>query len=104
MKVDTPTQNEESTRKHGYSLEAVDVTGTNSVEVRGVAPSIPTRDITGVFASELNLSSDVAWMLRSDRTGSILDEETPIGEQVESGSRVVLTPKTHLGGNHDLDQ
>ena len=85
--------------KDGIVLEAVDVTGTNMVTARRVNPSTPVQALTGALASRMQLP-EVPWMLRSDRTGSFLDEDRSIGDQIEeSGPRVVLTPKTHLGAN-----
>jgi hypothetical protein len=44
------------------------------------------------------LPGNVPWALRDEATGAYLDEEKPIGAQIETGSKVTLTPKTHLGG------
>ena len=90
-----PTRSEES----DFSFEAVDVTGTHSLDARDIKPSTPAGVIADAVASRMQLPSNVPWMLRSDRTGAFLDEESPIGEQIDTGSRVVVTPKTHLGEN-----
>ena len=83
--------------EEGLVVEAVDVTGTHVVKARNVNPAIPAEALAGAFASRMQLAK-VPWMLRSDRTGAYLDEEKSIGEQVEeAGTRVVITPKTHLG-------
>ena len=95
--METVTLKKEESVEDDYYLLAVDVTGTNIVEGRNIRPTMPTRELAGMFASKMALA-DVPWMLRSDETGAFLDEEAPIGDQVATGSRVVLTPKTHLGG------
>ena len=78
-------------------LEVVDVTATQEVQARGVERSTPAGSVAQALAARMALPKNVPWTLRHDRTGAILDEESPIGEQVETGSRVVLTPKSHLG-------
>jgi len=81
-----------------YELEAVDITGTNVVTMSKVDPSITAHHLAGVLASRLNLPTNTAWMLRNDRSGGFLSENEPIRDQVaQTGDRVVLSPKTHLG-------
>ena len=98
--MSTVTLEKTGTGDHDYFLEAVDVTGTNVVEGR-INPAINTKELTGLYASRMQLPTNVPWMLRSDRTGAFLDEDASIGDQVETGSRVVMTPKTHLGSGND---
>jgi hypothetical protein len=40
----------------------------------------------------------VPWVLRDEASGAFLDEGRAIGEQLRPGSKVTVTPKTHLGG------
>ncbi|NIP94932.1 MAG: hypothetical protein GWO24_16400 [Akkermansiaceae bacterium] len=79
-------------------LDVIDVTASREVQARGVEHTTPAGSVARALAARMALPNDVPWALRHDRTGVILDEESPIGEQVETGSRVVLTPKSHLGG------
>jgi len=88
---------ENLTNTSTLDLEAVDVTNTRSLNARGVQYSTPVRAVTRAFAARMDLPGNVPWALRNDRTGAILDEERPIGEEIESGARVVLTPRSHLG-------
>lgn len=78
-------------------FEATDVTGSVAYQARGMRPGTPVSTVAAALASRMQLPADVPWTLRSDRTGALLDEDIPIGDQIESGSRVVMTPKSHLG-------
>ena len=91
---DTPETEREDA---DFRLHANDVTGTVSLDARDIQPSAPAGMIAEAMASRMQLPSNVPWMLRSDRTGAFLEEDQPIGDQIETGSRVVVTPKTHLG-------
>jgi hypothetical protein len=78
-------------------LEARDVTGTHVLEARNVQRSTPTGALASSLAARMALPRNVPWMLRDDVSGAVLDEAKPIGEQIESGAKVVLSPKAHLG-------
>ena len=81
----------------GFEFEAIDVTGTITLRARGMKPSTPAGTAAHALASRMQLPNNVPWMLRSDDTGAFLTEEGAIGDQIETGDRVVVTPKTHLG-------
>ena len=49
------------------------------------------------LAVRMGLPQNVPWTLRDDRSGLYLEEEIEIGRQVEPGSKLTVTPKTHLG-------
>ena len=52
----------------------------------------------GVLADQMMLPANVpAYALRSERLGRYLEDEVSIGDQVEEGEEVTVTPKTHLG-------
>jgi len=50
-----------------------------------------------MIVSLMSLPADVPWALRDDGSSAYLDSERPIGDQIEPGARVTITPKTHLG-------
>jgi hypothetical protein len=79
------------------SLSVHDVTGTVSLEKENIQGSLPVSAVASSLASEMQLPENVPWGLRSDQTSEFLDDEKPISEQIESGTRVTVTPKTHLG-------
>jgi hypothetical protein len=78
-------------------FEARDVTGTHVLEARNVQPATPARAVAAALASRMALPQNVPWILRDAATGGVLDDETPVGDQIESGAKVVLSPKAHLG-------
>jgi hypothetical protein len=81
----------------GFSLDAIDVTGTVRLRSRDVHPGTPASVAAEAIAARMQLPSNVPWALRSDRTGAFLDDDGPIGEQLDPGEQVVVTPKAHLG-------
>ena len=79
------------------SLSAQDVTGTISLEKENIQGSLPVSAVASSLVSEMQLPENVPWGLRNDQTSEFLDDEKSIGEQIESGNSVTVTPKTHLG-------
>jgi hypothetical protein len=78
-------------------VHAVNVTGSQEIPIE-VGPSLSVRSVTDAIAHRMALPTDVAWSLRDDRSSAYLDDEGAIGDQIAPGSRVVITPKSHLGG------
>ena len=81
-----------------FNFEARDVTGTHVIEARNVQCSTPAGAVANALASRMALPLNVPWIMRNDSTGAVLEEEKPIGDQIESGAKVVLSPRAHLGG------
>jgi hypothetical protein len=79
------------------SFSAHDVTGTILLEKENIQGSIPVSAVASSLASEMQLPENVPWGLRNDETSEFLDDEKAISEQIESGTSVTVTPKTHLG-------
>jgi len=79
------------------SFLAGTVTGSQELPVEFGA-RLPVRAVADSLAHRMSLPGDVAWALRDDRSSQYLDDDRPIGDQVEPGSHVTITPKTHLGG------
>ena len=80
-------------------FEAADVTGTHRVQVDDVACGLPAGAVAKALASRMSLPENVPWGLRDDANSALLDDEKPIGEQVDRATdvRLTVTPKTHLG-------
>ena len=78
------------------SLELSDVTGTHSVVASNVQHSLPAGAVARAVANRFSLPENVPWSLHNDR-GSFLDDETPIGDQVTTGTKLWVSPKAHLG-------
>ena len=77
------------------SFEATDVTGLHTATAN-VQRSLPASAVVDSLVREMSLPQNVPYALRDDSTGSFLDDDEAIGDQMTEGS-VTLTPKTHLG-------
>jgi hypothetical protein len=77
------------------SFRATNITGTRELPLE-VRRDLSVSDVTNSLAEMMGLPDDVAWALRADR-GEFLDESRSIGESLEPGANVTLTPRTHLG-------
>ncbi len=95
----SPTSTKAAEPRDGGSFffHTRDVTGTHSLEARGVQRSTPTAAVARALAARMSLPQNVAWSLRDDASGAYLDEEQPIGDQIETGAKVSLVPRVHLG-------
>lgn len=78
------------------SLHVTDVTGTRDLPVE-VQRGLPAGEVARSLASRMQLDGSVPWALRDDRSCTYLDDERPIGDQLEPEAQATLTPKTHLG-------
>jgi hypothetical protein len=102
MKALTPAPAKSAARNAGrrgttLHFEARDVTGTHVIEARNVQAATPAGAVAAALASRMALPSTVPWMIRDNETGAVLADEEPIGDQIEAGAKVVLSPKAHLG-------
>lgn len=77
-------------------LRAVDVTGTHEARAADVQRGMPAGELAHTLAARMTLPLSVPWTLHNTQ-GAFLDDRRPIGEQVEPGETVTLSPKTHLG-------
>ncbi len=77
------------------ALRASNVTGTRELPL-DVRRDLSVGDVTSSLVGLMSLPDDVAWALRADR-GEFLDESSPIGDALQPGAHVTLTPRTHLG-------
>ena len=79
-----------------FSIRARNVMGTQELPLE-VDRGLPAGDLTRSIVDLMALPEDVVWDLRDDRSCAFLDESRSIGDQVETGARLTVTPKTHLG-------
>ncbi len=77
-------------------LELSDVTGTHQISADDVQPDVPAGALASAVASRMSLPDNVPWALHTD-DGAFLREDQRIGDQVRSGDRLWVSPKTHLG-------
>jgi hypothetical protein len=88
----------------GFQFDVSDVTGTHNLSVtlggdgRGLQHDLSAADVARALAARMALPDNVPWVLRDEASGAFLDEGRAIGEQLRPGSKVTVTPKTHLGG------
>lgn len=75
---------------------ASNVTGTQESEFE-VDPRLSAGSAAESIQARMGLPDDVSWALRDARSSAYLDESRPIGDQIEPGARVTITPRTHLG-------
>ena len=80
-----------------FTLEAVDITGTQRVVAEDIQRSLPAESVARALAARMALPQNVPWALRDDTTSAYLDDRSPIGEQLAPGAQVTVVPKTHLG-------
>src|SRR5436189_4793638 len=80
-----------------FSFEAADVTGMHRVVANDVQRSLPAGAVAKALAARMALPENVPWALRDEQTSAYLDDNKPIGEQLQLGAKVTVTPKTHLG-------
>jgi len=102
MKALTPSPTKPAARSGvrrggAFHFEARDVTGTHVLQARGVSRATPASSVASALAARLALPRNVPWMIRDDSTGAVLEADKPIGDQIESGAKVVLSPQAHLG-------
>ena len=81
-------------------FHAANVTGTQDLPIE-VGRGLSVRSVTDSIAHRMALPSDVAWSFRDDGSSAYLDEDRPIGDQIEPGAHLTVTPKSHLGGGAD---
>ncbi len=75
-----------------------DVTGIRRMDVSDIQPSTAAGDVAAALAARLDLPTNVPWALRNSRTSGLLVDDRPIGEQLaQTGERVSVMPKAHLG-------
>lgn len=77
-------------------FSAQGVTGHQAIEVR-FQRATPANAVAESLAEMLGMPADVPWALRDDRSSVYLDDR-PIGDQIEPGAQITVTPRTHLGG------
>ena len=78
-----------------FTFRASNVTGTRELPIE-VRRNLRVGDVASSIADLMALPDDVTWSLRGDR-GQFLAEDAVIGDALEPGSHVTITPRTHLG-------
>jgi len=79
-----------------FSVFARNVMGTYVLPLE-IDRGVPVADLTRSIVEMMSLPDDCVWDLRDEGSSAFLDPSRPVGEQVEAGARLTVTPKTHLG-------
>jgi len=79
------------------SFSVSDVTGLRRMHFAGVDGHRLAGDVATSVALAMSLPTDVPWSLRDERRARMLDQEGPLGRQVDREAELVVIPKSHLG-------
>ena len=83
------------------AFHAANVTGTQQIPVE-FGRGLSVQSVTDSLVHRMSLPDDVSWSLRNDGSSAYLDDDLPIGDQVEAGDHLTITPKTHLAARGPL--
>lgn len=86
-----------SHRDPNLKLRIRDVTGMRQLDSVVVPRDATVETVARALADRMLLPETVAFTLRRDSNTELLSPERTIGEQVESGAELTLTPRAHLG-------
>ena len=79
-------------------VEVKDLTGQQTLNLKGVKPETPVADLIGLSMAHLSLPPSVEWLLRDDRTSRLLRHDQTIGEvSRESKADLAIQPDARLG-------
>src|SRR5262245_6472842 len=78
---------------------ATDVTGSNFMEFRSIDGYRFTEDVASSVAEAMELPTNVPWALRDDESARMLQDDRPIGSQIRPKAKLIVIPKSHLGGD-----
>jgi len=91
------------TRSPGGSLadplrfSVTDVTGFRRLDFESVDGHRTAADVALSVAEAMDLPTNVPWSLRDESRARMLDQDRPLGSQVEVGAELVVVPRSHLG-------
>jgi hypothetical protein len=76
---------------------ATDVTGLRRLEFNSIDGHRPAGEVAMSIASAMDLPTNVPWSLRDQKRARMLEQETPLGSQIDTESELVVIPRSHLG-------
>jgi hypothetical protein len=79
------------------SFFATDVTGIRRLEFDSIDGHRPAADVAMSVASAMDLPTNVPWSLRDQDRARMLEPEAPLGGQINTGTELVVIPRSHLG-------
>lgn len=78
------------------SFTVMDVTARNTMEIDNVDGFRTAGDVAMSMASLMELPESAPYSLRDDVKAQMLDDEIPVGRQIETGAQLVVIPKANL--------
>lgn len=79
------------------SFVATDVTGMRRLEFDGIDGHRSAGEVATSVASAMDLPTNVPWALRHEERARMLELDSALGGQMETGDELVVIPKSHLG-------
>ena len=76
---------------------AIDVTGARHVEFDSVDGHRSAGEVAMSVAAAMDLPTNLPWSLRDQRHARMLQQVESLGSQIESGTELVVIPRSHLG-------
>jgi len=76
---------------------ATDVTGLRRLEFEDVDGHRNAGEIAMSVASAMDLPTNVPWSLRDQNRARMLEQDSPLGRQIDTGTELVVIPRSHLG-------
>jgi len=76
---------------------ATDVTGLRRLEFDSIDGHRTAGEVAMSVASAMDLPTNVPWSLRDQKRARMLEQETPLGGQIDAGTELVVIPRSHLG-------
>ena len=76
---------------------ATDVTGLRRLEFDSIDGHRTAGEVAMSVASAMDLPTNVPWSLRDQQRARMLEQESPLGSQIDTGTELVVIPRSHLG-------
>lgn len=76
---------------------ATDVTGLRRLEFDSIDGHRPAGEVAMSVASAMDLPANVPWSLRDQKRARMLAQDAPLGGQIDTGTELVVIPRSHLG-------
>ena len=94
-----PVASAPSRQRGDFRFRVRDVTDSMELEVSDVQRGTPASAVAQTMASRLELPGEVTYALRDERSGSWLQDDRALDEQIDQENDVTLrlTPKARLG-------
>lgn len=80
-------------------VEIRDLTGQQTVRLKGLRPETPIADIMGLSKAGMTLPPSTEWNLRDERSSRLLRQEQTIGEVAgrQNMAELRIQPEARLG-------